>query len=128
MRMLVHLIQRDLIHDLDRHLVRNQRGAHGRCCRRRERSGRAQQIGLTSLGVAGCVGPATVPISCPVSSSQPSKRHSSAVTLIGQTLPPVPTMLATARTFFLQNREGGAVLASSALFMAGAMTLIWLLG
>ena len=37
-------------------------------------------------------------------------------------------MLATARTFFLQNREGGAVLASSALFMAGAMTLIWLLG
>jgi hypothetical protein len=37
-------------------------------------------------------------------------------------------MLATARTFFLQNREGGAVLTSSALFMTGAMTLIWLLG
>jgi len=37
-------------------------------------------------------------------------------------------MLATARTFFLQNREGGAVLGSSALFMTGAMMLIWLLG
>jgi len=37
-------------------------------------------------------------------------------------------MLATARTFFLHNREGGAVLGSSALFMTGAMGLIWLLG
>jgi hypothetical protein len=37
-------------------------------------------------------------------------------------------MLATARTFFLKNREGGAVLTSSALFMTGAVTLIWVLG
>ena len=37
-------------------------------------------------------------------------------------------MLATARTFLLENREGGAVLGSSALFITGAMTLIWLLG
>jgi hypothetical protein len=37
-------------------------------------------------------------------------------------------MLALARTFILQNREGGAVLTSSALFMTGAATLIWLLG
>ena len=37
-------------------------------------------------------------------------------------------MLATARSFFLHNREGGAVLGSSAVFMSGAMALIWLLG
>jgi hypothetical protein len=37
-------------------------------------------------------------------------------------------MLITARTFFLQNREGNAVLGSSALFIAGAMMLIMLLG
>jgi hypothetical protein len=37
-------------------------------------------------------------------------------------------MLVAVRTFVLQNREGGAVLGSSALFMTGAITLIWLLG
>jgi hypothetical protein len=36
-------------------------------------------------------------------------------------------MLAASRTVILNHREGTAVLASSALFMMGAMSLIWLL-
>ena len=44
------------------------------------------------------------------------------------TLDPAATMLAASRTVILNYREGTAVLASSALFMMGAMSLIWLLG
>ena len=43
-------------------------------------------------------------------------------------LDPAATMLAASRTVILNHREGTAVLASSALFMMGAMSLIWLLG
>lgn len=47
----------------------------------------------------------------------------------GRTVPsPILVMLATAPTFCLYTREGGAVLGPSALFLGGAMPLIQLLG
>ena len=44
------------------------------------------------------------------------------------TTDPAGTMLAASRTVILDYREGSAVLTSSAVFMAMALTLIWLLG